>query len=239
MKHLTVKSLALGLFLIALAMPGSRAQSHNTLTAQEKKEGWKLLFDGKTTQGWHVYRQQTNGAAWKVADGELWLDPTAEGRGDFMSDGEYENFELILDWKIEKGGNSGLIFNAVESTKYKYAWNTGPEMQILDNDGHPDGKYPKHRAGDLYDLISSKQESVKAPMEWNTIRVVSNRGRLELWLNNVLQVETTMFTPEWEALIKGSKFAKHPDFGTARKGRLMLQDHDHRVWFRNIKIREL
>jgi hypothetical protein len=234
-----MKSLVLTLALSFLGGTVALAQSHNTLSGQEQKDGWKLLFDGKTTQGWHVYRNATNGAAWKVTDGELWLDPTAQGRGDFMSDNEYENFELRLDWKIEKGGNSGVIFNSMESTQYKHAWNTGPEMQILDNDGHPDGKFPKHRAGDLYDLISTKKESAKAPMEWNSLRIVSNRGHLELWLNDVLQVETTMFTPEWAALIKGSKFVNHPDFGTYRKGRLMLQDHDHRVWFRNIKIKEL
>ncbi len=212
---------------------------HNTLSEKEKQDGWRLLFDGKTTAGWHVYRNKTNGAAWKVADGELWLDPQSEGRGDLMSDGEYENFELVLDWKIDVGGNSGVVFNSIESEKYRNAWNTGPEMQIIDNDVHPDGKIVKHRAGDLYDLIGSKQESAKAPMEWNTVRIVSNRGKLELWLNNVLQVKITMFTPEWEALIKGSKFVKHPDFGTFHKGHLMLQDHDNRVWFRNIKIREL
>lgn len=216
------------------------AQDLNTLTKEEKKEGWKLLFDGKTTKGWHVYRNRTNGAAWSVTpEGELWFNPKAEGTGDLLSDGEFENFELKLDWKLEAGGNSGIIFNAAESEKYQWAWNTGPEMQILDNDGHPDGKNLKHRAGDLYDLISTRQESVKAPMEWNTVRIVSNKGHLELWLNDVLQVETTMYTPEWAGLIKGSKFVKHPDFGTIRKGHLMLQDHGHHVWFRNIKIREL
>lgn len=215
------------------------AQSNNTLTKQEKKDGWKLLFDGKSTKGWHVYLNKTDGTGWQARDGELFLDPTAPGGGDLMSDGEYENFELTLEWKLEAGGNSGIIFNAAESSKYKEAWNTGPEMQILDNDTHPDGKFPKHRSGNLYDLIASRQESTKAPMEWNKVKIISNKGHLELWLNDVLQVETTMFTPEWEALIKGSKFAKHPDFGTYRKGHLMLQDHDHRVWFRNIKIKEL
>lgn len=235
-----MKKLLLCLLAGALLGPHTMAQGQNTLTEQEKKDGWKLLFDGKTTKGWHVYRNRTNGAAWQVTpEGELWLDPKAEGGGDLLSDGEFENFELRLEWKLEQGGNSGVIFNSVESEKYQWAWNTGPEMQILDNDGHPDGKNPKHRAGDLYDLISTKKESVKAPMEWNTVKIISNKGHLELWLNDVLQVETTMYTPEWEGLIKGSKFVKHPDFGTARKGHLMLQDHGHRVWFRSIKIKEL
>lgn len=223
-------------FCLAFSLT-SRAQ--NTLTAQEKKDGWKLLFDGKTTKGWHVYLNKSNGAAWKATDGSLSFDPQAEGKGDLLSDGEYENFELSVDWKVEEGGNSGIIFLAVESPKYEHAWHTGPEMQCLDNDRHPDGKIPKHRAGNLYDLIASKQESVKAPMEWNTAKIICNKGHLELWLNNVLQVETTMFTPEWAAMIKGSKFVKYPDFGTARKGHLMLQDHGNKVWFRNIRIREL
>lgn len=234
-----MKKVLLTMLIGCFAIYGSQAQN-NTLTDKEKKDGWKLLFDGKTNKGWHVYRNTSDASAWKVTpEGELWLDTQPEGRGDLLSDGEYENFELVLDWKIDNGGNSGVIFNAIESEKYKWAWNTGPEMQILDNDVHPDGKNIKHRTGDLYDLISSKKESGKGPMTWNTMRIISNKGHLELWLNDVLQVETTMFTPEWEALIKGSKFVKHPDFGTFRKGHLMLQDHGNKVWFRNIKIREL
>lgn len=228
--------LTLFLFCTSLSLT---AQSNNTLTSKEKKDGWKLLFDGKTTNGWHVYMHKSDGSGWQARNGELFLDPKTRGGGDLLSDNEYENFELTLEWKLEPGGNSGVIFNCIESPQYKEAWNTGPEMQILDNNKHEDGKIPKHRAGNLYDLIASKQESVKAPMEWNAVKIISNKGHLELWLNGVLQVETTMFTPEWEALIKGSKFANHPGFGTFRKGHLMLQDHGHWVWYRNIKIREL
>jgi len=214
------------------------AQTHNTLSAQEKKEGWKLLFDGQTTKGWHDYNRSTIGAMWKASNGELWLDPQP-GAADIVTDSEYENYELRLEWKIDSCGNSGIIFNVSESPNYKFGWYTGPEMQILHNDCHPDGKIVKHRAGNLYDLIASPTESVKGPKEWNAVKIISNRGHLEFWLNDVKQVETTMFTPEWEDMIKASKFVRYPDFGKFKKGRILLQEHGSRVWFRNIKLREL
>ncbi|MBL7850887.1 MAG: DUF1080 domain-containing protein [Cyclobacteriaceae bacterium] len=224
---------------LAYAISGlAFAQGHNTLTDQEKKEGWQLLFDGKTTKGWHTFNKKTIGDEWKVTNGELWLDPKP-GALDIATDKEYENFELLIEWKIDSCGNSGIFINAVESPKYEFGYYTGPEMQVLHNECHPDGKIPKHRAGNLYDLIASSTESARGPREWNQVRILVNKGHLEFWLNGVKQVETTMFTPEWEAMIKDSKFKKYPDFGKARKGRIMLQEHGSRVWYRNIKIREL
>ncbi|MBL7845842.1 MAG: DUF1080 domain-containing protein [Cyclobacteriaceae bacterium] len=225
-------------FLLCLISLTSLAQPHNTLSPQEKKQGWKLLFDGKSTRGWHEYGQKTIGNFWKASNGELWLDPHT-GVKDIVTEGEFENFELKLEWKIDSCGNSGIMFNVVESAAYEFGYYTGPEMQILHNDCHPDGKIVKHRAGNLYDLIASPVESAKAPKKWNSVRIVSNKGHLEFWLNEVKQVETTMYTPEWEAMLKNSKFVKYPDFGKARKGHILLQEHGSRVWFRNIKIREL
>lgn len=240
----TMKRISICAVIIALST-GTIAQTPNTLTDQEKKEGWQLLFDGKTTTGWRNYNSRTIGEAWKVADGSLYLEASQkEGfqqkhGGDIITDKEYENYEFLIDWKIEPCGNSGIIFNAVENPKYKWVWLTGPEMQVLDNTCHADAKIPKHRAGNLYDLIASATESVKAAGEWNTARIISNNGHLELWLNGVKQVETTMFTPEWEAMIRGSKFKDMPDFGKSRKGHIALQDHGNQVWYRNIKIREI
>jgi hypothetical protein len=224
--------------VLCSAIGVSRAQVHNTLSEREKKEGWKLLFDGTTTSGWHEYNTKSAGNYWKVSNGELWLDPQ-KGVKDIVTDGEFENFELRLEWKIDSCGNSGIMFNVMESPNYAFDYYTGPEMQILHNECHPDGKYPKHRAGNLYDLIASPVESVKGPNQWNSVRILSNKGHLEFWLNDVKQVETTMYTPEWEAMVKNSKFIKYPDFGKFRKGRISLQEHGSRVWFRNIKIREL
>jgi len=223
---------------VILFVGTSYAQEHNTLSKQEKNEGWKLLFDGKTTNGWHEYNQPTIGKFWQASNGELWLNPQ-QGVKDIVTEGEFENFELRLDWKIDSCGNSGVMFNVNESSKYEFGYYTGPEMQILHNDCHEDGKIVKHRAGNLYDLIASPQESAKAPNQWNSVRIISNKGHLEFWLNDVKQVETTMYTPEWEAMLKKSKFLKYPDFGKFRKGRIALQEHGSRVWFRNIKIKEL
>jgi hypothetical protein len=217
-------------------------QGDNTLSKQEEKDGWNLLFDGKTTKGWHGYNMKQIYSAWKVGDGELYLDVTSLDRGDIITDEEFENYELTLDWKITECGNSGIIFNSIESTKYKHAYETGPEMQILDNACAPDAKIPKHRAGNLYDLIAPAVESVKPANQWNTVKIISDKGHLELWLNGALQAETTMFTPEWEAMLQSSKWnsARYPDFGKSNKGRIMLQgDHEGRVSFRNIKIRLL
>jgi cytochrome c len=219
--------------------------AQNTLTKQEEKDGWKLLFDGKTLKGWRNFKSKTIGEAWSVTDGAIHLNKTqkegfqVKGGGDIVTENEFENFELSIEWKIAPCGNSGIIFNVVEAPEYQYVWQTGPEMQVLDNACHPDAKIEKHRAGNLYDLIASSTESVKPANEWNVAKIVSNKGHLELWLNGVKQVETTMFTPEWEAMIKGSKFKDMPGFGKSKKGRISLQDHGDLVWFRNIKIKEL
>jgi hypothetical protein len=126
----------------------------DTLTPQEKSAGWQLLFDGQTTKGWHTYGSKSVGSAWKISEGTLYLDTLSKingkilGGGDLTTDDEFENFDLKLQWKISKNGNSGVIFLVQEDTaKYKESYITGPEMQMLDNDGHPDGKIQKHRAG--------------------------------------------------------------------------------------------
>lgn len=220
-----------------------QANAFNTLTKKEKKEGWKLLFNGKTTEGWRNYKSDNIGPAWKVKDGALFFDTSSKkdgkivGGGSIITKEQFKDFEFSVDWKIEPCGNSGILFNVTEEGAVE--WNTGPEMQVLDNACHPDSKFPKHRAGNLYDLIASKTESVHLAGEWNTARIVSDKGHLELWLNDVRQVEIEMFTPEWDALIGSSKFKDIPIFGKARQGHICLQDHDNQVWFRNIKIRRL
>lgn len=235
-----MKNLITILLMLVLVYSVSETVAQNTLTSAEKKAGWKLLFDGKTTQGWHNYNSQQAGAAWKVADGTLYLDSKSqEGRGDLATAEEYENFELSLEWKIDSCGNSGIMFNVVEDPQYRTPWLTGPEMQILDNNCHPDAKIIKHRAGDLYDMISCAKETVKPAGEWNQIRLVSNKQQYEFWLNGTKVVTFSMHTPEWEAMVQGSKFKAMPAFGKARKGHLVLQDHGDKVWFRNIKIRTL
>lgn len=220
--------------------------AQNRLTKQERKDGWEMLFDGLTTRGWHKYGGKVAGAAWKVADGQLFLDTITKenwqikGGGDIMSDEVFGDFHLKLEWKIAHNGNSGIMFYAQEdTTKYRWPWETAPEMQVLDNAGHPDGKIIKHRAGDLYDLISAKPETVRAPGEWNQVEIKSEKGQLEFWLNGVNVVTTSLWDDSWKKMVVASKFARMPDFGKFKKGHIALQDHGDMVWYRNIKIRRL
>jgi Domain of Unknown Function (DUF1080) len=218
----------------------------NTLSDVQKADGWELIFDGQTTKGWHKYGNEPVGSAWKVGDGTLYLDTTEKENwqikngGDIISDAEFENFHLQLDWKIAKDGNSGIIFYINEdSVKYKFPWHTGMEMQVLDNNGHPDSKIIKHRAGDLYDLISSSKETVKPAGEWNHAEIKSVNGKLDFYLNGENIVSTTLWDDSWKKLVAGSKFKTMPDFGTYKKGRIGLQDHGNEVHFRNVMIKRL
>lgn len=228
--------------------PAYTAPADNTLTDKEKSAGWQLLFNGSTLDGWHSYGKKATGKDWIIADGAIYLDtkPKAAGAaqqrdaGDILTAVDYQDFELALDWKIGACGNSGVLYNVVEDpAKYDYIWQTGPEMQILDNSCHPDSKFPKHRAGDLYDMRECKYVTVKPAGEWNHMRIISKGGKVEHWLNNRKVVTYDMNAPEWQQLIAGSKFKDMPDFGKARKGKIALQDHGDPVWFKNIKIRKL
>ena len=204
------------------------------------KDGWQILFDGKTTKGWHTYGKSTTNDRWKIADGALYVDSSIKEGGDIVTDEEFDNFDLKLEWKISKNGNSGIIINIHEDAeKYKETYKTGPEIQVLDNDGHPDGKITKHRAGDLYDLIKSSSEPVKPVGEWNDVEIINNQGKLQIFVNGTNVVTTTMWDDNWKQLIAGSKFKNMPGFGTFKKGKIALQDHGNTVWYRNIKIKKL
>lgn len=209
----------------------------------QAQKGFKALFDGKTTKGWHSYGKNSAGAGWKAENGVLHFDPDAakDGQGgDLVTNVEYANFHLKLDWKIAPNGNSGILFYVNEdAAKYPNTFSTGLEMQVLDNDGHPDGKITKHRAGDLYDLIQSKSEPVKPVGEWNSAEIISKNGKLTLILNGVVVVETVLWDDNFKKLIDGSKFTTWPGFGTFKKGKIALQDHGNSVWYRNIVLKQL
>ena len=195
--------------------------------------------------GWHKYGEESIGAAWQVNDNAIHLnvsdkaDWQAKNGGDILSQDAFENFHLQLDWKVAQNGNSGIIFYVHEDpSQYKFPWMTGPEMQVLDNDGHPDSKIIKHRAADLYDVITAK-ETVKKAGEWNHAEIISNKGKLQFFLNGEKVLETTMWDDHWKEMIAKSKFHEFPGFGTYNKGKLCLQDHGDKVWFKNIKIKSL
>lgn len=237
MKHIIP---VLALSLISLS---TSAQELNTLTAKEKKAGWKLLFNGTNTEGWHTYLQKDASAAWKVQDGALALDQEAKKNGapggDLVTNEEYENYELTMEWKISEGGNSGIIFGVHEDPQFKATYLTGPEMQVLDDAKHPDGKITKHNSGDLYDLKKSEKYAAKPVGEWNLVKIRKKDGKLTFWLNGVKTVETTMASEEWKALVAGSKFKNWKSFGEYAKGHIALQDHGNEVWYRNVKIHVL
>lgn len=230
-------------FSCALLLSISVVAQTPTLTKKEQKQGWKLLFDGKSFAGWHKYNGKEVGNAWVVQDGAMMLvgknDRAGKTAGDLITDEEFENYELSIEWKVAKNANSGILFNVKEDAKYTAPYHTGPEMQVLDNDGHPDGKIKTHRSGDLYDLISCSTETVKPVGEWNQVRLIVNNGKSEFHLNGTKVVEFEMFNDQWKAMIAKSKFKNMKEFGTVRVGRLCLQDHGDEVWYRNIKIRKL
>ncbi|ANH81033.1 hypothetical protein A8C56_08615 [Niabella ginsenosidivorans] len=217
----------------------------NTLSAKEKAAGWQLLFDGATTNGWHVYGKENTAGAWQVQDGALHFNEEAKksgaSGGDLVSNDAYDNFELQVEWKAASGTNSGIIFLAQDDkSKYPATYLTGPEMQVLDNIAADDNKNTKHLAGALYDLVDAKNTSHPKPVgEWNQASIKVQNGNLELKLNGVVTAKVTIGSPEWNQLIANSKFAKWPDFAKSRSGHIALQDHGHNVWFRNIKIRKL
>ncbi len=217
----------------------NNAAAGNTLTDKEKREGWQLLFDGQTTSGWHSYGKQTAGTAWTVQNGALCFDPKSNERGDLLTDQEYGDFHLKLDWRIAPKGNSGIIFYVKDDpAKYKATYHTGLEMQVLDNAGHADANIHKHRAGDLYDLIASK-EVVKPAGEWNHVEVVSKNGKLDFYMNGEHTLSTTLWDDNWRNMVANSKFKEWSDFGTFKTGKIALQDHGDEVCFRNILIRRL
>jgi hypothetical protein len=229
------------LLVIMAAMAGigalQAADQPNTLTDKEKEDGWKLLFDGETTAGWHGYNRKGFPEGWAVQDGALTrVSPTV----DLVTDEEYASFDLQFDWKIAPNGNSGLFFHVVESPKFKETYFTGPEFQLLDNAGHPDGKNgPDRWAAANYALHAPSQNTAHPPGEWNRSRLVVNNGHVEHWLNGVKVVDYELWSDDWKARLAKSKFTKWPDYGMAKAGRIALQEHGNEVAFRNIKIKVL
>jgi len=208
----------------------------NTLTKKEKREGFELLFDGKTTRGWRGWKRATVPKAWEVRDGALSLVPGDDG-GDICTSEEFDNFELRLEWKIEPGGNSGIFYRASED--YRWAAETGPEFQILDDERHPNGKTPETSAGAVYALYAPSKKVARPAGEWNVIRIIAKGNHVEHWMNNVKITEYVMGSEDWNSRVAKSKFASFPEFGKRAKGRIVFQDHGYKVWFRNIRIKRL
>lgn len=225
------------------------AAAINTLSEQEKAEGWILMFDGETTNGWRGYGMDVfPDTGWTIKDGAIVCSNSGKGEagfgGDIIFDKQFTNFKFKVDWMIEPGGNSGIFFLGKESDEHAI-WYTAPEYQILDNDGpHIDnelGVNGNRRAGSLYDMIPGDTALFKGPMEWHTTEIISYEGTIAFKLDGKVTAEFHLWTPEWEEMVANSKFPGiNPDFANVPKtGYIGLQDHGHAVWFRNIKIKEM
>ena len=246
MYKFTTLFLAATIFLSCNSSRNSSGNSENKLSKQEKNDGWQLLFNGKSTDGWHTYGKNKAGNEWKVENGAFHLDASTKNKesGDLVTDEEYGNFDLKLDWKISEKGNSGIIFYVHEDpAKYEETYITGIEMQVLDNGtptrlGQPDGKLYTHRAGDLYDLMASKE--VANPLgQWNHAEIKSVNGKLDFYLNGEHTLSTNLWDNNWKEMVAISKFKYMPAFGTFKKGKIALQDHGDDVWYKNIRIKAL
>jgi hypothetical protein len=249
MKYL-LSTLALGLFGVACTPQepantmDSDPMAHNTLTEQEISDGWKLLFDGESMDQWRVYNQEGIPAGWVVEDGAMVFDPEQRNEQyglDIITKETYGDFELKLEWWLSEAGNSGIFYHVIEQEDKALYW-SGPEMQILDNENHPDadqGVDGNRKAGSLYDLIPAVPQNAKPYGQWNSVKIVAKGDVIEHWQNGEMVLSFDRSTDEWKDLVAGSKFAPHPEFGTAAEGHIALQDHNDLVKFRNLKIRSL
>ena len=202
-------------------------------TSSADTPAWKPLFDGEALAGWRGFQQDEAPAAWRVEDGMLTLDGSG---GDLITERQYENFDLELEWKISPGGNSGIFYGVEESAAT--VWQSGPEMQVLDNAGYP-GLDVRNHAGANYALHACTVDATRPVGEWNEVRIEVHGRDVRHWLNGELVVEFERWTDEWEALVAASKFVEFPSYGRAKRGHIALQDHGNRVWYRNLRIREL
>jgi len=210
------------------------------------KEEWKVLFDGTSFDGWHEYLKEDVSANWKIEDGAMvFYPPKNKKKGEnynLISDGEYTDFVLSMEWQISEAGNSGIFWGVKELQELDEPYKTGAEIQVLDNDKHPDGKNgTSHQAGALYDMVSPSEDVTKPIGEWNlceiTINHKTNMGIIVL--NDVEIVNFSVNNPEWGEMVSKSKFAGWEHFGKYTTGKIGMQDHGNGVAFRNIKIKEL
>ena len=232
------------LTIISVQVSGQKV---NTLTAKEKKAGWILLFNGKDFTGW----RQCNGTEmpknWVIEDNAMKVftapdkKPGQGSNGDIIyAPRKFRNFELSVDWKTSKMGNSGIFYN-IREVPGKPIYYAAPEVQILDNVDATDNKLANHLAGSLYDMLPADPKTVKPAGEWNTIVITVRDGKVTHTQNGVKVVEYTLWTPEWDTMVANSKFKTFPGFteGISKEGYIGLQDHGYDIWFRNINIREL
>ena len=233
-------------WLLALALAGCSSEKSSTPASMPMKPDsangasapatgeWRTLFDGRSLEAWRGFKKDSVPAGWQVVDGAL----TRVGEaGDLITRDQFGDFELTLEWKVAEGGNSGIMYRVTETADASYE--TGPEMQVLDDARHKDGQSRLTAAGSAYGLYAAPAGVVKPAGQWNAVRIVVRGNHVEHWLNGTKVVEYELGSPDWEARVQHSKFKQWPGYGRAASGHIALQDHGDRVAYRDIKVRTL
>ncbi len=214
---------------------GSRAPvTEPATTAADGASEWVWLFDGSSLDKWRGYRMDHIPEAWTVQDSTIYC--AGRDAGDLMTKGQWQNFDLRLEWKISEEGNSGIMYRVMEI--YDFSYLTGPEFQVLDDAAYPDAD-PKGLSGAVYDVYAPIEDATRPAGEWNDTRILVDSTHVEHWLNGVKIVEYELFSDDWDQRIAESKWAGNTDFGRMIRGHIALQDHSDEVWYRNIRIKAL
>lgn len=234
--------LIFALFFVSVALFSQKTNLNNTLTFKEAKQGWQLLFDGQTLNGWKGYNSEQVFSCWSVVNGELICkgEGDSETAGDIITVSEFDNFELSLEWNISKAGNSGIFYHVLEGKQYTAAYETGPEYQLIDDLGWPDKLEEWQKTGADYAMTNPVKNKKLLPAgEWNKSRITYNKRHVEYWLNGMKVVDFQAYSPEWEKLRSSGKWKAYPEYALSENGHIGLQNHGSGVKFRNIKIRRL
>ena len=238
-----MRSTRVALLSLLFSIGGMAQPTPNTLSAEEKKAGWMLLFDGSTTNGWRGFNKSVVPPGWVVENGTLKGLGTAHGDtgGDIIYAAEmFENFELSIDWKISPKGNSGIFYHALEGPQYKAPFATAPEYQLIDDDHYPQKLEDwQMTAADYAMYPAPTNKALKPAGEWNNCRIIFTKEKVEYWLNGKMTVSFVPWSDDWTKRRNSGKWEAFPDYGKARTGYIALQDHGSPTWFRNIKIRKL
>ena len=232
-----MKKIVIAFTALIMIMSFMPKQKDNTLSKKEKKEGWILLFDGTSMNGWRNYKNR-EAEGWAIANGELYCkEAGVTKRADLITASQYENYELQIDWKISPKKNSGIVYMVTEDNGASYE--SGPEYQLIDDLGYPDKLQEKQYSGANYDMEAPSAKVAKPAGEFNHTKIVINKGHVEHWLNGTKVVEYELWSKEWEQQKENSKWKNVKPYGMSKKGYIALQDHGGGIAFKNIKIKPL